>query len=275
MPRRTVLSDAFRARQLRSSAPGGVQRCCPHACSATAGQQRRSLARRTRRSSKRSLSGAACRRLHRTRWIRCSCVILLPSMLYASGARRIPKVRCAGPPGMGAGLAGGSCGGGGGSGTEGKEDATEAQGLGSGARCAGDRRLRAKSEPGAHGSCRSAADAATIVRSAELSVRNPAWSIGWAEDRVTKMLGRWIARDMLKLSAGGAQVNGDECERSSLTKWRTAFLTEGRVAKMAAGACVPLRRQLIGPVGNSCASRQPRAQTAPVARAGVVPLRIT
>ena len=45
---------------------------------------------------------------------------------------------------------------------------------------------------------------------------------------------------MLKLSAGGAQVNGDECERSSLTKWRTAFLTEGRVAKMAAGA----RRQL-------------------------------
>ena len=80
---------------------------------------------------------------------------------------------------------------------------------------------------------------------------------------------------MLKLSAGGAQVNGDECERSSLTKWRTAFLTEGRVAKMAAGACVPLRRQLIGPVGNSCASRQPRAQTAPVARAGVAPLRIT
>ena len=62
---------------------------------------------------------------------------------------------------------------------------------------------------------------------------------------------------MLKLSAGGAQVNGDECERSSLTKWRTAFLTEGRVAKMAAGACVPLRRRLIGPVGQQL--RQPPA----------------
>ena len=82
--------------------------------------------------------------------------------------RGIPKVRCAGPPGMGAGPASGSCGGGGGSGTARKEDATEAQGLGSGASCSGDCRLRAKSEPGAHCS-RRAISGRCLHESAQLS----------------------------------------------------------------------------------------------------------